>query len=228
MASSFSKFPMTNDQCQMNVCLRQLLFKLFIPSFVIFNLSFVIIQGCGDISGSLGGIEVSPTKVTVGINQPQQFSALGRSSGGFLIATNPTWSIQGPIGTITLSGLLRTGSLEATGKVIATDGTLTGSAVVTITKKGWLEGNVTDTNGSILNGIRVYLAEIPTLGDETDASGNYKIADIPAGTYEAVINPFPPTSGDSFEVTIGEGETATWSPKLSTPTTTITVTTLPF
>jgi hypothetical protein len=190
-------------------------------------LSVVFLPGCGDI-GSLGGIIVSPTTITIGINQHQFFSALGRSSGGFLIATTPVWSADAALGTInSLSGYFTAGTVETTGSVEATDGSLSGAALVTITKKGWLQGNVTDTNGGIANGIRVFLNEQPTYGDETDAKGNYSISGIPAGTYEAVINPssniYP--DGATQEVTIGEGKTVTWSPVLNTPTTSLTTTT---
>ncbi|MFH1683600.1 MAG: hypothetical protein ABIA67_01825, partial [Candidatus Margulisiibacteriota bacterium] len=36
------KCQMSNVKCQINVCLRQVFYKIIIPSFVIFNLSFVI------------------------------------------------------------------------------------------------------------------------------------------------------------------------------------------
>jgi hypothetical protein len=190
-------------------------------------LSAIFLPGCGDIT-SIGSIIVTPARITIGINQSKFFTALGRNGGGFLVATTPTWSVQGSIGTInSLSGLFLAGTVEGTGTVIATDAesALSGSAEVTITKKGWLQGNVTDSNGNIVNGIRVYLAEAPALGDETDSGGNYSIADIPAGTYEAVINPTVTyTDGATTEVTIGEGKTVAWSPVLSTPSTTSTTT----
>ena len=138
-------------------------------------LSVVFLPGCGDIIGTLGSIIVSPPKITIGINQSQFFTALGRNSGGFLIATTPNWSVQGPIGTINsltglfIAGTLEAGSVTATGSVVATDGSLTGSSAITITRRGWLQGNVIDTNASLVIGVRVYLAESPTLGDETDA-----------------------------------------------------------
>ena len=189
-------------------------------------LSVIFLPGCGDIAGTLGGIIVSPSKITIGINQSQFFTALGRSSGGFLIATVPVWSVQGSIGSInSISGLFQAGTVEVTGSVVAMDGTLTGSSVVTITKHGWLAGNVTDSNNNLMVGIRVYLAEIPTLGDEADSLGNYKIADIPAGTYEAVIDQHNITQGATFEVTIGEGLTTTHNFILSTPSTSTTSTT---
>jgi hypothetical protein len=189
-------------------------------------LSVVFLPGCGDIT-TLGSILVTPSVITIGINQTQFFTALGRNSGGFLVATTPSWSVQGPIGKInSASGLFLAGSLEGTGSVFATDGVLTGTAEVTITKKGWLKGNVTDSNGNVVYGIRVYLFELSTLGDETDNKGNYKIADIPAGVYNAIINSTVQyAQGASSEVTIGEGQTVTWSPVLSTPTTTSTTTT---
>lgn len=194
-------------------------------------LSVGLLPGCGDETISAGGIEVSPTRVTIGVNQTQFFTALGRSGGGFLISTSPTWSLDSSaIGTIRSSGLFSAGSVEAAGRVIATDGLLAGSAEVTITKHGWLRGIVTDSNAAAVIGIRVFLTELPLLGDETDSSGSYIIADIPAGTYEARIDPSARYSeGATQEVTIGEGETVTtFNPVLFTPTTTSTTTTLPF
>lgn len=189
-------------------------------------LSVILLPGCGDLPGSVGSILVSPPNITIGINQSQYFTGLGRNSGGFLVNTTPVWSVQGSIGMIKSSGFFQAGSVEAAGEVVATDGTLTGSAAVTITIKGWLKGNIKDSNGSIVNGIRVYLLEKPALGDETDTNGNYSIADIPAGTYRATIDPRPPDDGASQEVTIGQGQTVTWSPQLFTPSTTVTTTTL--
>ncbi len=193
-------------------------------------LSVLLLPGCGEEGGSLGGLSVSPSRITIGINQSQPFTAIGRNGRGFLIAISPDWSLDNSsLGSIRSSGFFTAGSVETTGRVIATDGVLSGSAEVTITKHGWLSGTVTDSNGNEVVGIRVFLAEIPTLGDETDANGKYLVADIPAGTYEAEISPTVLyIHGATQEVTIGEGQTATWSPVLDTPTTTSTTTTLPF
>jgi len=191
-------------------------------------LPLALLPGCGEETVSEGGIVISPSRITVGINQSQFFTALGRSGGGFLIATSPTWNVTGGIGVIRTSGQFLAGSLEGTGQIVASDGTLTGTADVTITKHGWLQGKVTDTNAGTVVGIRVFLQESPTLGDETDQNGNYLISDIPAGTYLAVINPQQVWQGATQEVTIGEGKTVIWSPTLSTPTVTSTTTTLPF
>jgi Carboxypeptidase regulatory-like domain len=188
----------------------------------------VCLPGCGDLT-NVGEILVSPANVTVGINQTQAFTALGRSAAGFLVSTTPTtWSVQGNIGTIkTATGLFTAGSVEGTGTVIATSNDLTGSAAVTITIKGWLTGNVTDTNGGLVVGIRVYLKELPLLGSETDSKGNYLISGIPAGTYEADIDARNLTAAGSAEVTIFQGQTQNQDFQLYTPPTETTTTTLP-
>ena len=189
-------------------------------------LSAILLPGCGDIT-KVGSIIVSPSNITIGINQSQFFTALGRNSGGFLVNTVPSWSVQGPIGKInSRSGLFIAGTMEVSGSVFASDGVLTGTAEVIITKKGWLAGNVIDTNNSLVVGVRVYLKEITALGDETDAKGHYKIADIPAGNYEADIDAQGNTGAGSAEVTIGEGQTVTQNFVLSAPSTTVTTTTL--
>jgi hypothetical protein len=214
---------MTNVKCQINVCLRQFI-KFILPSFVILVLSFVIVQGCGDLT-QVGSLLVSPANVTIGVNQSQVFTALGRNNAGFLVSSTPAWTIQGNIGTIkAVSGLFVAGTIEGTGTVTATSGDLTGTSAVTITFKGWLTGNVQDTNGGTVIGIRVYLKGNPALGNETDSKGNYLISDIPAGTYEADIDARNSTGSGTAEVTIFQGQTTTQNFVLSTPTT-VTVTT---
>jgi hypothetical protein len=55
---------MTNDKRQINVCLRQLFFEIILPSFVIFNLSFVIISSRAE--ARLNELGVNPFNVEVG------------------------------------------------------------------------------------------------------------------------------------------------------------------
>ena len=83
-----------------------------------------------------------------------------------------------------------------------------------MTAKGWLQGRVVDSNASSVHGIWVYLKETPLLTDDTDSSGNYSIAYIPAGTYEARISATATYKEASEEVTVASGETVTWSPIL--------------
>jgi len=192
-------------------------------------LALALLPGCGEENPGTGSIVISPSRITVGVNTARFFSALGRNGSGFLVSVTPTWSVTDGIGSIKSSGLFQASSQEGTGQVLATDGTLTGTADVIITKHGWLTGAVTDSNGNQVVGIRVFLSETTALGDETDANGKYTIADIPAGVYEAEILPTVLyADGATQEVTIGEGQTVTWSPVLSTPSTTSTTTTLPF
>ncbi|MBN3033223.1 MAG: carboxypeptidase regulatory-like domain-containing protein [Candidatus Saganbacteria bacterium] len=189
-------------------------------------LSVVLLPGCGDLSGEIGSIIVTPAPVTVGINRAQLFTALGRDSSGKLVNITPTWSVRGAIGTINaLTGLFTAASAEGTGTVEAASGDLTGTSAVTITVKGWLTGNVKDTNSGLVVGIRVYLKQLAVLGDETDSSGNYTISEIPAGTYEAAIDSRGSTAGGTAEVVILQGQTTTQNFTLYTPTTVTTSTT---
>jgi len=186
--------------------------------------------GCGDITNEVSSIEVSPSTVTIGINRPQSFSAIGKDSVGKIVSISPTWSTEGNIGAISSSGTLTAGSQEGTGKVIATYGALSGRANVTITAKGWLTGTVTDLNVGNVQGIQVYLTEIPSLLDITNSAGKYLISDIPAGTYEVQTKETVLYLSASSEVTIGSGETVTVNLTLTTRpgTPTIPTTTLPF
>ncbi len=207
MGSSFTKCQMSNDKCQMNVCLasvRHLLFKIIIPfplsyylkkcvagsrfligTFVISCLSFVIfLGGCGDVTGDLVSLSISPTKVTVGVSQSQVFTVVGHDSVGMIVEVSPTWSVTGSIGTISSNGLFTAISTAGSGTVVASSDDLSATASVTITDKGWVIGRVFNSTGASVPGMKVYLKNTALL-DFTDSSGYYSIANVPPGTYEA-------------------------------------------
>lgn len=198
------------------ICLGFVIWCLVIP-----------LGGCGDITNEIASLEISPSTVTVGINQTQSFNAIAKDSlGQFVSGTTVSWSVTGGIGSISSAGIFTAGSIEGTGQVVASAGGLSKSADVSTTTKGWLRGNVTDTNFNLVIGIRVYLADNPALGDNTDSSGNYLISTIPPGTYEVSIDARNNTSAGSAEVTIPPGRTITQNFQLFTPTTVTTSTTL--
>ncbi|MDD4179440.1 MAG: carboxypeptidase-like regulatory domain-containing protein [Candidatus Margulisbacteria bacterium] len=196
--------------------------------FTVYCLLVVSLSGCGD-DNVVASIEVSPSSATIGINKAYAFSAVGRNSAGFLVAITPTWSADAAIGSIISTGLFTASGASGEGKVTATSGAISGTASVTITTNGWLTGNVTDTNGSLVIGTMVYLKENRTLyNGETNNSGDYLISGIPPGTYEARIdaNGRTQSSAVSAEVTITSGETVTQDFIVTVPTTTSTTTTL--
>jgi hypothetical protein len=205
----------------MNVCLWHLLTKIVIPSFVIFS------GGCGDITGPLASLTISPSNVTIGINKIQLFSADGKDSLGKIVSTTVTWSVEGNIGTIAASGLFTAGRVETTGNIVATAGSISSKTAVTITTRGWLEGRVSAPLEGNLQGVKVYLKE-NSLNNFSNSLGKYSIANIPAGTYEARTLETALYLATSTEVTIGSGETFVWNPSLTLkpgiptiPTTTI-------
>ena len=210
---------MSNVKCQMFVCLRHLLFKIFIPLFIIYHLSFVILlSGCGDITenGEAADLSVSPSSVTVGINQSKIFSVDAHSSAGTYVNVSPTWSVTGGIGSISSTGLFTAAGTAGTGTIIATYGTLTASSTVTITNNGWVEGVMKTPEGALALGIFVFLnGHSSTLNAETDTKGAYTISAIPAGTYEAMTRETPLYLSASLEVTVASGETVTWSTTLT-------------
>jgi len=148
---------------------------------------------------------------------------------GTLLTVTPTWAVQGSIGSISTNGLFIAGTLEGSGLVLATVGSVTGEAVVTITANGWLQGVVTDVQGKQVYGIQVYLKERPTLFCVTSSNGSYSIGSIPAGKYRASINATTYYIAASQEVTVGRGAIASWSPvlQLQPDIPTIPTTTLP-
>lgn len=112
---------------------------------------------------------------------------------------------------------------------MATSGSISGKATVTVTAKGWITGVINSPDGGKASYITVYLSELPTLMDQTDTKGEYTISDIPAGTYEVWTQATEIyLSASSEAITVGSGETKTWSTTLSyqpgytpIPTTTI-------
>jgi len=206
---------MTNDstkggcasgvRCSKNIWPRHF---IVIPLFIFFNL--LLLAGCGDITSSLGGLSLSPASVTVGVRQSQAFTAVFQSSSGTLSQASPTWSVSGNIGTISVStGLYVAGSTAGTGYVIATAGTVTGQAAVTVTANGWIAGKVTgerDTSGVDSVAVRV---RGTSYVDSTDPTGHYSIANVPPGDYEIYTDVTPIYESASAEVTVASGETTT-------------------
>jgi hypothetical protein len=199
--------------------------------FVLLACSSIILSGgCGDITGELASITVNPSSATVGVNQPRGFTAIGKDGAGFIVQVNPTWSVEGSIGSISSTGQFIAGSTEGSGYVVATSGSLSGKASVTVTAKGWLEGILSGSYGAI-EGIQVALQGYETtLSANADSHGNYSIAGIPAGTYVAYTRENDLYQSSSKEVTISSGETSSWSPTLVPQAwiTTTTSITLPF
>ncbi|NQT30349.1 MAG: carboxypeptidase regulatory-like domain-containing protein [Candidatus Saganbacteria bacterium] len=190
---------------------RDLLYKIIIPTFVIFNLSFVIfLSGCGDIDSEVVSLTVSPATATVGVSQSQSFSVVAKNSLGNIISVTPTWSVVGGIGSVTSTGLFTASVGSGEGTVVGTYTTITGVATVSVTSNCWIEGKVTgerDTGGivNLLVSIRN-----TSYSAYTNSSGNYSISSLPAATYEV----YTPQDNQIYlssseEVTVATGETKT-------------------
>jgi len=210
--------------------MAKFLHRIILFSFVIGNLSFVILAagGCGDNSVVMS-LSISPTSATVGINQYYSFYAIAKNSGGIIVSSSPTWSVEGGIGSITSTGLFKAVGAAGTGNIIAAVDSISAKAAVTITEKAWLAGNVSCPVTGRVPGIKVYLeGHESALNAFSDSKGVYSISNIPAGTYEARTLATNYYQAASYEVTISSGETKTWDITLDTqpgtpviPTTTI-------
>jgi len=163
--------------------------------------------GCGDIEGELSSLTVSPASVTVGVNKSQFFSVIGKDSVGKIVSVTPTWSADSGIGTINSNGVFTAGVNEGTGKVSATNGTLTAEATVTVTTKGWISGRVIDQLSHRVQGINVLLQSTSYEGT-TDINGLYAISSVPAGTYSITTDDpsltYQPITPESVPVASGE------------------------
>jgi hypothetical protein len=185
----------------------------------LFNKSFLVIAafltyaafsvgGCGDIETQLSSIDISPANATIGVNQPQQFSAAGKDSSGKYIQVTPTWNITGNIGPITSNGLFTAGSTPGSGVVTATSGSVTGETNLTVTENGWIEGRVQDEIGQRVQGIKIYL-RTTSLFEFTASDGTYTISQVPAGIYSVIAtDPRGIYKDASLEaVSVASGET---------------------
>jgi hypothetical protein len=197
--------------------------------FLLVSLLAIYLVGCGDITSEVASITINPSSATVGVNKPYFFTAIGKDSLGKIVEVSPTWSVEGNIGTIESTGLFTAGSVEGSGYVVAISGSFSGNSSVSITTKGWLGGIIRTPEGGFAEGIIVYLAQLPAFLDDVNSKGQYLIEAIPAGTYEARTRATTIYQVSSYEVTIGSGETVTWSTTLVTipGTPTIPTTTFP-
>jgi hypothetical protein len=166
----------------------------------------VICVGCGDLETELSSLTISPSNVTVGVNQSQLFSVTARNTLGFIVEIEPTWSVSGGIGTITSSGLFVAGDVAGSGAVIASSDSLQATANVTVTENGKISGTVTSALG-VAPGIKIYLDEEPTYLDYTDTQGKYELTSVPVGTYFVTSQATDVFQSASREVTVGRGET---------------------
>ncbi|MFA6431613.1 MAG: carboxypeptidase-like regulatory domain-containing protein, partial [Candidatus Margulisiibacteriota bacterium] len=192
------------------------------------NLSFIILNGCGDINSSVVSITVTPTSDTIGINQSIVFAAIAKDINGFIVQATPTWTVSGGIGTISSDGLFIAGASSGEGTVTASIEGISGHSTVTVTTNGWLQGKVSDATFGNIQNFRVYLQENTALYSLSDSTGHYSIANIPPGAYTTKTDATILYLGTTNEVTIGSGETKTldivltFQPNAPTvPTTTI-------
>ena len=175
--------------------------------FSIFFISLMFSTGCGDETSGAISINISPSSATVGVNQVVSFSANGYSAAGFLVQVAPAWSVTGGIGSMNSSrGLFTAGNTTGVGRVVANFDGSSASVPVTITESCWVTGKVTGSLGAV-QGIRVYLLQLPTLEGYAGSDGVYQIANVPAGTYVISTNRTSVYLTSSREVTVARGAT---------------------
>jgi hypothetical protein len=94
-------------------------------------------QGAGQTEtvspASVSRIAVSPSSATVSAGASRAFAATGYDAYGNVVAVTPAWSVStGTPGAIGPSGVFTAGARSGSGAVVATAGTLTASAPVTV------------------------------------------------------------------------------------------------
>ena len=144
------------------------------------------ISGTADvtvIAGPLVTITVTPNPAIVGTGEQQQFTAVGRDASGNIVPITPVWSTTNPPGTIDAgTGLFTAGTTTGVydSSVRATQGTIFGTATVTVTAGGVAAGYRTIarvawtcTNGSI----------------DGDVATNQTAGEVPPGSVTQTLCP---------------------------------------
>ncbi len=105
-------------------------------------------------AGPLATITVTPGTTTLATNATQQFTAAGQDATGNPVAIAPTWSVAAGGGTITSSGLFTAGTTAGSfpNTVVATMGSIAGTASVTVAAGAPATITVTPTTQSLVVG----------------------------------------------------------------------------
>lgn len=178
-------------------------------SFLLLGFFLVVSQqGCGDLTGDVASLTVSPSTKTIGINQSQVFSAYGADALGNNVAVSVTWSLEGSMGTISSNGLFIANGTAGSGKVVAiTSTTVSAKATVVVTYEGWIAGQVKDELGKNVASVKIYIPGT-SLQAFADSGGEYSISQIPQGTYEVwATDPRSIYKDASLEASVASGET---------------------
>jgi len=87
------------------------------------------------VAGALATITVTPNPQALAVGGTQQFVAVGRDIANNVVAITPVWSVTASGGTINSTGLFTAGAVVGSflNTVRATDGTIFGTATVTVT-----------------------------------------------------------------------------------------------
>ena len=132
----------------------------------------LMFSGCGSSSSStppqtpvLQSITVTPASSTLDIGTTQDFKATGFYSDGTNkdITATAVWSLENNNGTVTLSGSQAKAVKEGNDRVVATVGTISGTANITVVEAALISFQITPQKADILVGKR----------EQFKAEGNY-------------------------------------------------------
>lgn len=180
-----------------------MLFRLFFIFLLILACGFFF-WGCGTTSsssGALSSITIFPASSYVAPGGTISFTANGFYANGTSATISPSWSVTSTIGTISASGVF-TASATGEGSVTGEKDGKSGSATVLVTYTGYASGYVLDADSNKKSSIYVYLTTLPSFSATSNASGQYTISQVPAGTYLLANRPDASYVYTTKEVTI--------------------------
>lgn len=104
--------------------------------------AIITLTGCGGgkspATPVLTTITITPSSVSLLLNDTHQFTAVGKDQNGNIMVITPTWNVSGSIGTISPdTGITTTFTPEAlgSGAITATVGSVSGSATISVVEE---------------------------------------------------------------------------------------------
>ena len=136
--------------------------------------------------GPLYSITVSPSTATVAAGGKQLFTAAGKDAYGNAVSVSPSWTTSGSIGNVSPSSgsstTLTAASSSVSGYVIATQGSVSNSASVTVTSQAAMK--VTLTAGRVSASRRHYTVPLTVAATNASSSAAVSGASVTLQVYE--------------------------------------------
>jgi hypothetical protein len=139
------------------------------------------------VAQTLASITIAPASVTLNENQTQQFTATGKDQFGVVLSSQPsfTWAKASGVGSISANGLYTAPAAAGSANVTATNGSVVGSAAITVSNAVPTVATAAAATPSPANGTTTVLS---VLGADDGGEPNLTYTWSTTGTPPAAVN----------------------------------------